>query len=62
MLCPFLYPFAAGEKGILVGANVEGKRVLVVDDVITAGTAIREAMGILEVVRVRFSLFCFQNE
>lgn len=36
-----------GEGGLLVGAPVQGKRVLIVDDVITAGTAIREAIGIL---------------
>ena len=32
-----------GEGGTLVGAKLEGKKVLIVDDVITAGTAIREA-------------------
>ena len=36
-----------GEGGVLVGATIEGKRVLIVDDVITAGTAIREAVDIL---------------
>ncbi|KAG5182821.1 orotate phosphoribosyltransferase, partial [Tribonema minus] len=36
-----------GEGGLLVGADVKGKRVLIVDDVITAGTAIREAMDML---------------
>lgn len=39
-----------GEGGKLVGASMEGKRVLVVDDVITAGTAIREAHGMLKAV------------
>lgn len=33
-----------GEGGILVGAPVRGKRVLVLDDVATAGTAIRQAI------------------
>ncbi|KAH7332827.1 phosphoribosyltransferase-like protein [Rhizoctonia solani] len=33
-----------GEGGTLVGASLEGKRVLVLDDVITAGTAVREAL------------------
>ncbi|KDO24863.1 hypothetical protein SPRG_09695 [Saprolegnia parasitica CBS 223.65] len=37
-----------GEGGVLVGADVVGKRVLLVDDVITAGTAITEAMHILQ--------------
>lgn len=37
-----------GEGGVLVGAPVAGKRVLVVDDVISAGTAVGEAVGILE--------------
>jgi len=35
-----------GEGGQLVGAPLQG-RVLIVDDVITAGTAVREAMGII---------------
>ncbi|KAL7753272.1 orotate phosphoribosyltransferase [Sorochytrium milnesiophthora] len=37
-----------GEGGSLVGASLAGKRVLIVDDVITAGTAIRECFPILE--------------
>lgn len=37
-----------GEGGSLVGAPLEGKRVLIIDDVITAGTAIREVMAILK--------------
>lgn len=36
-----------GEGGVLVGASMSGKRVLVVDDVITAGTAIRESHTLL---------------
>ena len=36
---------AHGEGGTLIGAPLAGKRVLIVDDVITAGTAIREALG-----------------
>ena len=36
-----------GEGGSLIGAPLAGKRVLIVDDVITAGTAIREALGII---------------
>ncbi len=36
-----------GEGGILVGAPLEG-RVLVVDDVITAGTAVREVLALIE--------------
>lgn len=38
---------AHGEGGTLVGAPLDGRRVLVVDDVITAGTAIREALAII---------------
>ena len=34
-----------GEGGTLVGAPLAGRRVLIVDDVITAGTAIREALA-----------------
>ncbi len=36
-----------GEGGLFVGAPVEG-RVLIVDDVITAGTAIREVLDLLD--------------
>lgn len=36
-----------GEGGSLVGAELKG-RALIIDDVITAGTAIREVMAILE--------------
>jgi len=36
-----------GEGGTLVGAPLEGK-VLIIDDVITAGTAIREVMAMIE--------------
>ena len=38
---------AHGEGGTLIGAPLAGKRVLIVDDVITAGTAIREALTII---------------
>ncbi len=36
-----------GEGGLIVGSPLEG-RVLVIDDVITAGTAIREAIDIID--------------
>lgn len=36
-----------GEGGSLIGAPLAGRRVLIVDDVITAGTAIREALAII---------------
>lgn len=36
-----------GEGGTLIGAPLAGRRVLIVDDVITAGTAIREALGLI---------------
>ncbi len=38
---------AHGEGGLLVGAQLKG-RVLIIDDVITAGTAIREVMSLIE--------------
>ena len=38
-----------GEGGMIVGAPLEG-RVLILDDVITAGTAIREAIDIIDSV------------
>ena len=48
------YPFvfnrkeakAHGEGGLLVGSPLAGK-VMIIDDVITAGTAIREVMGVI---------------
>lgn len=39
-----------GEGGSLVGAPLQG-RVLVIDDVITAGTAIREVMALIEAAK-----------
>jgi orotate phosphoribosyltransferase len=36
-----------GEGGRLVGASIEGKRVIVLDDVLTAGTAVREALSLI---------------
>lgn len=36
-----------GEGGSLVGPSLEGQRVVLIDDVLTAGTALREAVGIL---------------
>ncbi|PKM29701.1 MAG: orotate phosphoribosyltransferase [Gammaproteobacteria bacterium HGW-Gammaproteobacteria-11] len=41
-----------GEGGSLVGAPLQG-RVLIIDDVITAGTAIREVMGIIEAANAK---------
>ncbi len=38
---------AHGEGGVLVGAPLRG-RVLVIDDVITAGTAVREVIALIE--------------
>ena len=36
-----------GEGGSLIGAPLTGRKVLIIDDVITAGTAIREALAII---------------
>ena len=36
-----------GEGGAIVGASLKGKNVLVIDDVITAGTAMRETIGLV---------------
>jgi len=36
-----------GEGGVLVGASVAGQRVVIIDDVLTAGTALRESQGLL---------------
>jgi len=38
---------AHGEGGTLIGAPLEG-RVLIVDDVVTAGTAVRESIGMIK--------------
>eukprot|EP00928_Gymnodinium_smaydae_P080726 TRINITY_DN64372_c0_g1_i1.p1 TRINITY_DN64372_c0_g1~~TRINITY_DN64372_c0_g1_i1.p1 ORF type:complete len:518 (+),score=117.36 TRINITY_DN64372_c0_g1_i1:73-1626(+) len=44
-----------GEGGVLVGAPIKDKRCLLVDDVISAGTAIREAKGILDAAGAKLS-------
>src|SRR5207342_1013265 len=36
-----------GEGGRLIGASLAGRRVMIVDDVITAGTAVREALALI---------------
>lgn len=38
---------AHGEGGMLIGAPLAGRKVLIVDDVITAGTAVREALSLI---------------
>jgi len=43
---------AHGEGGSLIGAPLEGQ-VLVVDDVLTAGTAVRESIGIIKAAGAR---------
>jgi orotate phosphoribosyltransferase len=37
-----------GEGGTIVGAPLKGQRVVVIDDVMTAGTALREAVSIIK--------------
>jgi len=37
-----------GEGGVLVGASVKGKKVVLIDDVLTAGTAIRQSLDLLQ--------------
>ena len=37
-----------GEGGIIVGKPVQGKRVVIIDDVMTSGKAIREALSIIK--------------
>ncbi|KAL1923117.1 uncharacterized protein VTP21DRAFT_9493 [Calcarisporiella thermophila] len=53
-----------GEGGSVVGAAMKGKRVVVVDDVITAGTAIRESMRVLEDEKATLSgvLVCLDRQ
>lgn len=38
---------AHGEGGMLVGSDVRGKKVLILDDVLTAGTAVRASLQLL---------------
>ena len=45
---------AHGEGGVLVGAPLQG-RVLVIDDVITAGTAVREVIAMIDAVGARLA-------
>lgn len=37
-----------GEGGMIVGNALSGKKVLIIDDVLTAGTAVRESLTLLE--------------
>ena len=37
-----------GEGGVIVGAPLKGQRVVVINDVMTAGTALREAVSIIK--------------
>ena len=37
-----------GEGGVIVGAPLKGNKVVIIDDVITAGTAMREAISIIK--------------
>jgi len=46
-----------GEGGALVGAELKG-RVLVIDDVITAGTAIRESLGLITAANAELAAVC----
>ncbi|NDU86455.1 MAG: orotate phosphoribosyltransferase [Ferrovum sp.] len=40
-----------GEGGVLVGADPAGQRVLIIDDVISAGTSVRESVALLTQVQ-----------
>jgi orotate phosphoribosyltransferase len=44
-----------GEGGMIVGSEVKGKRILLIDDVISAGTAIAESMKLLSSHQARLS-------
>ncbi|KIK63889.1 hypothetical protein GYMLUDRAFT_71360 [Collybiopsis luxurians FD-317 M1] len=37
-----------GEGGTLVGSSLKGKKVVILDDVMTAGTAVREAINVVK--------------
>ncbi|MDF7667836.1 orotate phosphoribosyltransferase [Orbaceae bacterium ESL0727] len=53
-----------GEGGNLVGTSIYKQRVMLVDDVITAGTAIRESMKILEANQSKLAgvLICLDRQ
>ncbi len=40
-----------GEGGHIIGANLANKKVLIIDDVITAGTAVRETINFLDAAK-----------
>ena len=42
-----------GEGGQLVGAEMADQKVMVIDDVMTAGTAIRESMDMLDAIKAK---------
>lgn len=44
-----------GEGGQLIGASLENKKVLILDDVITAGTAIKQTISLLNSERAQLS-------
>ncbi|MBK2124735.1 orotate phosphoribosyltransferase [Fangia hongkongensis] len=44
-----------GEGGILVGSDIKNKRVLIIDDLITAGTAIKQAIGMIQAAEAGLS-------
>ncbi|PVU90767.1 hypothetical protein BB559_003647 [Furculomyces boomerangus] len=37
-----------GEGGMIIGSSLQGKKVLIIDDVITAGTAIRNSVDLIQ--------------
>ncbi len=43
-----------GDGGLMIGANLAHKKVLIIDDVITAGTATREAVDLLTASKAEF--------
>lgn len=47
-----------GEGGFLVGADIQDKKVLIIDDVITAGTAINEAIDTINANDGKISGVC----
>ena len=46
---------AHGEGGVLVGADINNKKVVIIDDVMTAGTAIRHSMELLEAEKAKLA-------
>ncbi len=53
-----------GEGGVVVGATLKGKRILIIDDVMTSGKATRESLEVIEREKGEFvgQMICFDRQ